>query len=197
MKAIDRFTPRQIERALALLGDDAVKELRTQLQKKPTTELQKRLLADVVEHGARPEKISAERLRELAAKELFEVQRAVQGPAMKARSEALDVDVIGKTYGAWAAQLFLALDNARASERVDAEVAPLERLSQKAARQEALESFLSYYPAAGVLPTVPEGKTVLTFDNAQVRWFHRMYWSAPPGMRLPELMKLAKKADEF
>jgi S-adenosylhomocysteine hydrolase len=57
--------------------------------------------------------------------------------------------------------------------------------------------FPAHYAASKKLPSWPAGKTLFTFDEAQLRALHRAYWSAPATASIGEMAALAWRDPAF
>lgn len=70
-------------------------------------------------------------------------------------------------------------------------------LSRHSSVTGGLASFASYYKAARVPPTIPEGTTVETCTQAQARIIHRLYFELGPGATFADLVSSANKDPAF
>ena len=68
---------------------------------------------------------------------------------------------------------------------------------QVGATRATLEPVGAYFPQSGVLPKLPDGATMRGFDEAQVRYLHRAYWTAAPGADLNAVIAAAQKDSVF
>ncbi|MEE8409337.1 MAG: hypothetical protein V3T05_07015, partial [Myxococcota bacterium] len=58
-------------------------------------------------------------------------------------------------------------------------------------------TWAAHYRESGTMPSVPAGETMDTFDDAQVKALHELYWSVPPGTSLTGVVEMAAKRPEF
>ncbi|MBI5511555.1 MAG: hypothetical protein HY903_22595 [Deltaproteobacteria bacterium] len=193
---VDRFTSRQVDKALDQLARKDLEALGKELDKGANAALKQALVEDAREHGGARALKDPDKLKGLITAQLLAIQRAVQGSA-RHRDHTIDLAAVSKSFGGLAASLFARVDRARQEVQGRSKVDALDQQKRAAARDEALGSFISYFPAASKLPALAEGKTLLTFDTAQIRWLHRTYWSASPAWDFQRLCAEAEKAPEF